>query len=194
MNQQTKHQHHPPGIVCIKLWRFHHCQHWAPKQSINNLHNSTNQALMPTTGYCLNKPWQQPHTNQTEIVACTNTNTGHWVMYKAPMKASSLLALSAKAIYWGLTWINKPSTNAGYQVLYKRALKVAIYKSNRNCSTHKHNCQPLSIVQASFESSHIQTKQKLKHAQAQLPATGYQMYKALIKASPLSTLSEKAIY
>ena len=139
-----------------KLWRFHHHQHWAQKQSIENLHKSTNQVLTPTLGYCmhkalkasplsaferksdllitymnqrtkhqhrlpginqtsldsshtqtkqttgyrLNKPWQQPHMNQTEIVACTSTNAGHRVLYKALMKASPSWALSARAIYW----------------------------------------------------------------------------------------------
>ena len=145
MNQQTRHQRRPPGIVCTKLLRLHHRQHWAQKQSIDNLHESTNQALTPTTGYCLNKLWQQPHTNQTEIVACTSTNAGHWILYKALMKTSPSSALNAKAIYWGFTWINKPGTNAGYRVSYEQALKVVIHKPNKNCSTYKHNCRPPSI-------------------------------------------------
>ena len=61
------------------------------------------------------------------------------------MKASPSSALSAKAIYWGLTWINKLGTNAGHRVLYKRTLKVATYKPNRNRSTHKYNCRPPGI-------------------------------------------------
>ena len=145
MNQQTKHQRRPPDIICTKLWKLHHRQHWAQRQSIDNLHESTNQALTSTTGYYSNKPWQQLHTNQTEIVARTSINAGHRVSYKALIKASLLSALSAKAIYWGLTWINKPGTNAGHRVLYERALKVAIHEPNRNRSTHKHNYRPSSI-------------------------------------------------
>lgn len=51
-----------------------------------------------------------------------------------------------------MTTINKPSTNTNNRVLYKQALKSAIYKPNKNCIIHKYNYRLFGILQSSDKS------------------------------------------